>query len=56
MSSPCSGELLGDNDVVLQLWALLYNIVTVPIAAGVLYPVGHVRLAPAWASLAMALS
>ena len=40
----------------LQLWALLYNLVTVPIAIGVLYPIGHVQLAPAWASLAMALS
>lgn len=42
-------------------WALVYNMVAVPIAAGVLYPVvppagGHVRLDPVWASLAMALS
>ncbi len=42
-------------------WALIYNIVAVPIAAGVLYPVHtatvrHVRLDPVWASLAMALS
>ena len=46
----------GVDDIDLQLWAFLYNIVAGPIAAGVLYPVGHVRLAPAWASLAMALS
>ena len=39
-----------------QLWALVYNIAAVPIAAGVLYPVGHIRLGPVWASLAMALS
>ncbi|KAI9847450.1 MAG: hypothetical protein M1838_000869 [Thelocarpon superellum] len=42
------------------LWALAYNLVALPIAAGVLYPVvshgSHVRLDPVWASLAMALS
>ncbi|KAI0005062.1 hypothetical protein BJV74DRAFT_762462 [Russula compacta] len=38
------------------LWALLYNIAAVPIAAGVLYPIRHIRLDPIWASLAMALS
>ncbi|KAI9450526.1 Cu-transporting P-type ATPase [Russula earlei] len=38
------------------LWALVYNVVAVPIAAGVLYPFGHIRLDPVWASLAMALS
>ena len=44
-------------------WALVYNLVALPVAAGVLYPVrtaggggGHVRLDPVWASLAMALS
>ncbi|KAF2459868.1 copper-transporting P-type ATPase [Lineolata rhizophorae] len=42
-------------------WALIYNVVAMPVAAGVLYPVrtgsgGHVRLDPVWASLAMALS
>ncbi|KAI1402789.1 heavy metal translocatin [Hypoxylon fuscum] len=41
-------------------WALIYNLLAVPIAAGCLYPVvvggQHVRLAPVWASLAMALS
>ncbi|KAL1901524.1 hypothetical protein Sste5346_001931 [Sporothrix stenoceras] len=42
-------------------WALVYNVVAVPIAAGVLYPIrtastNHVRLDPVWASLAMALS
>ncbi|KAI5994834.1 heavy metal translocatin [Pisolithus albus] len=38
------------------VWAMGYNLVAVPIAAGVLYPAGHIRLSPAWASLAMALS
>jgi cation transport ATPase len=41
-------------------WALIYNIVALPVAAGVLYPIksngSHVRLDPVWASLAMALS
>ncbi|KAL0257291.1 hypothetical protein SLS55_008101 [Diplodia seriata] len=43
------------------LWAGVYNICAMPIAAGVLYPVktaggSHVRLDPVWASLAMAMS
>jgi len=40
------------------LWALVYNVAAVPIAAGVLYPIGdlHIRIDPVWASLAMALS
>ncbi|KIJ11800.1 hypothetical protein PAXINDRAFT_15377 [Paxillus involutus ATCC 200175] len=37
-------------------WAFMYNIIAVPIAAGVIYPIGHARLAPVWASLAMAAS
>jgi P-type E1-E2 ATPase len=38
-------------------WALVYNVVLLPIAAGAIYPVhGHPRLNPVWASLAMALS
>jgi P-type Cu+ transporter len=41
-------------------WALIYNLIGVPVAAGVLYPIvsngSHVRLDPVWASLAMALS
>lgn len=35
-------------------WACVYNVVMVPIAAGVVYPVGRVRVAPEWAALAMA--
>lgn len=42
-------------------WAALYNMIALPVAAGVLYPVktssgNHIRLDPAWAALAMALS
>jgi heavy metal translocating P-type ATPase len=41
-------------------WALVYNMLALPVAAGVLYPIkssgGHVRLDPVWASVAMALS
>ncbi|KAJ2894854.1 E1-E2 ATPase-domain-containing protein [Zalerion maritima] len=41
-------------------WALVYNCVMVPVAAGCLYPITvngeHVRLDPVWASLAMAMS
>ncbi|OXV06324.1 hypothetical protein Egran_05908 [Elaphomyces granulatus] len=38
-------------------WALVYNVVLIPIAVGVIYPVhGHPRLHPVWASLAMAMS
>ncbi|KZT24525.1 heavy metal translocatin [Neolentinus lepideus HHB14362 ss-1] len=38
------------------LWAVMYNAAALPIAAGVVYPAGHARLSPVWASLAMALS
>ncbi|QIX00152.1 hypothetical protein AMS68_005669 [Peltaster fructicola] len=41
-------------------WALAYNLLMLPIAAGVLFPAvsngSHIRLDPVWASLAMALS
>ncbi|KAH9987274.1 heavy metal translocatin [Xylariaceae sp. FL0662B] len=41
-------------------WALVYNVLAVPVAAGCLYALEvhgqHVRLDPVWASLAMALS
>ena len=48
--------------VVLNfVWAALYNMIALPVAAGVLYPATtsagtHIRLDPAWAALAMALS
>lgn len=38
------------------LWALLYNCLGIPIAAGVFYPIVQVRLPPAVAAVAMALS
>jgi Cu+-exporting ATPase len=41
-------------------WALIYNLIALPVAAGAFYPIvsngEHVRLDPVWASLAMALS
>jgi Cu+-exporting ATPase len=37
-------------------WAVVYNVVGVPVAAGVLYPHFHVLLSPVVASAAMALS
>lgn len=36
-------------------WALVYNIISIPIAAGLFYPWKHTRLNPAWAAAAMAL-
>lgn len=38
------------------LWAFAYNIIGIPIAAGVFYPLMHVHLPPEVAGLAMALS
>jgi Cu+-exporting ATPase len=37
-------------------WALGYNLLAVPLAAGVLYPAFHILLSPVIASMAMALS
>jgi len=37
-------------------WAFIYNIIAIPIAAGVLYPVAGVMLNPAIAGIAMAFS
>lgn len=37
-------------------WALVYNTIAIPVAAGVIYPYKNSRLDPVWASLAMALS
>ncbi|CAK9436901.1 uncharacterized protein LODBEIA_P14230 [Lodderomyces beijingensis] len=37
-------------------WSLVYNMVGIPIAAGVIYPYKNSRLDPVWASAAMALS
>ncbi len=37
-------------------WAFLYNVIGIPLAAGVLYPVFGLMLSPVFASAAMALS
>lgn len=37
-------------------WALVYNMIGIPIAAGVIYPIRNSRLNPVWASAAMAAS
>jgi Cu+-exporting ATPase len=37
-------------------WAFVYNVVGIPIAAGVLYPIAGILLSPILASAAMALS
>ncbi|KAH3678115.1 hypothetical protein WICMUC_001679 [Wickerhamomyces mucosus] len=37
-------------------WAIVYNLIGIPIAAGVIYPIHNSRLSPVWASAAMALS
>jgi len=37
-------------------WAFIYNIIGIPIAAGVLYPAFHTLLSPMIASAAMAFS
>ncbi len=37
-------------------WALFYNLLMIPVAAGVLYPVYGLTLKPEWACIAMWLS
>jgi cation transport ATPase len=37
-------------------WAFVYNVIGIPIAAGVLYPITGLMLSPIIASAAMALS
>jgi P-type E1-E2 ATPase len=37
-------------------WAFIYNVIGIPVAAGLLYPVTGVMLSPVVAGLAMALS
>jgi len=38
------------------VWAAIYNVALIPVAAGVFFPIGQWRLGPVWASAAMALS
>ena len=37
-------------------WAFIYNVIGIPVAAGVLYPAFGLRLTPAMAAAAMAVS
>jgi len=37
-------------------WAFVYNVICIPVAAGVLYPAFGLRLTPAMAAAAMAVS
>jgi Cu+-exporting ATPase len=37
-------------------WAFVYNVIGIPVAAGVLYPALGLRLTPAFAAAAMAVS
>ncbi len=37
-------------------WAMIYNTILIPIAAGILYPVSGLIFRPEWAGMAMALS
>jgi heavy metal translocating P-type ATPase len=38
------------------VWAAVYNVALIPVAAGVFFPIAQWRLGPVWASAAMALS
>lgn len=38
------------------VWAMLYNVLMIPIAAGAFFPITHMQLPPMFAGLAMALS
>lgn len=63
-----SGDLKGVGDAIAVskatirnikqnlFWAFAYNIILIPVAAGVLYPSGSILLSPALAAGAMALS
>ncbi len=37
-------------------WAAVYNVLAIPVAAGVLYPAFGIMLRPEWAALLMSLS
>lgn len=45
------------NRQILNLcWAVTFNVVCIPIAAGVIYPAHGTRLSPVWSAVLMALS
>lgn len=59
MSLPKAVELSKQTVKLIKqnlFWAFIYNVVGIPIAAGVLYPVSGVLLTPMMASAAMAIS
>ncbi|MEZ4497091.1 MAG: hypothetical protein R2845_10000 [Thermomicrobiales bacterium] len=37
-------------------WASVYNVLAIPVAAGVLYPAYGIELRPEWSALLMSLS
>lgn len=37
-------------------WAFIYNIICIPLAAGVFYPIANIQITPMWASALMAMS
>jgi P-type Cu+ transporter len=42
--------------LINYVWAMLYNVLMIPVAAGVFFPWTHVQLRPMFAGLAMAMS
>lgn len=38
------------------LWAIIFNVVCRPFAAGLFYPAGGIRLSPVWSAVLMACS
>lgn len=38
------------------LWAIIFNVVCLPFAAGLFYPAGEIRLSPVWSAALMACS
>ena len=58
-SVPAAIRLSFDTMKVIRqnlFWAFIYNVIGIPIAAGILYPFGGILLNPEFAAAAMALS